>query len=112
MPIKSMTTTPAPGHLVQVCAVCGTEHTISFDRGAQKTKTGPFALSVGDTLEVKVDTGSPATVTFAGGSFPDFSAVTAAQLAAKLAASLAGVTAIDDSGGVLMESALTGTSSR
>jgi hypothetical protein len=112
MPIKSMTTTPAPGSLVQLCAVCGAEHTISFNRGGQKTKKGPFSLAVGDTLEVKVDTAAPATVTFSAGSFPDFSAVTSAQLAAKLAASLTGITASDDSGGVLIESVSTGPNSR
>ena len=90
----------------------GAEHTISFDHGAQKTKTGPFALSVGDTLEVKVDAGPPATITFTAGTFPNFSAVTAAQLAAKLAAALSGITAVDDSGGVLIESTSTGPNSR
>ena len=32
MPIKQI----AESHLVQVCAGCSAEHTISFDRGAQK----------------------------------------------------------------------------
>jgi hypothetical protein len=112
MPIKSMTTTPAPGHLVQICTVCGAENTISFDRGGQKSKTGPFSLKVGDTLSVKVDATPPATITFAAGDFTDFGNVTAAALAAKLSASLKGVIASDDFGGLLIESATTGAQSR
>jgi hypothetical protein len=112
VPIKSMTTTPAPGHMVHVCAACGAEHTIRFDRGGQKSKTGPFALELGDTLIVKVDVAPPATVTFAAGDFPDFGSVTAAQLATKLSASLSGVHTSDDAGGVLIESATTGVGSR
>lgn len=112
MPIKSITTTPAPGFMVQVCAVCGAEHKVSFGRGAQKTKKGPYALQVGDTLEVEVDGGTPQTVTFAVGDFPDFNAVTAAQLAAKLSAALTGVTAEDDGGGCLIESAATSGQSK
>ena len=110
MPIKSMTTTPAHGFLIQVCAVCGAEHKISFGRGGLKTKTGPFTLSPGDTLVVAID-GTPTTVTFRAGDFPDFSAVTSAQLAAKLSAALTGAAASDDSGGTLIESASTSPSS-
>ena len=110
MPIKSMTTTPAPGFLIQVCAVCGAEHKISFGRGGLKTKTGPFTLAPGDTLVVAID-GTPTTVTFRAGDFPDFSAVTSAQLAAKLSAALTGAAASDDSGGTLVESASTSASS-
>jgi hypothetical protein len=98
--------------MVHVCAICGAEHTIHFDRGAQKTKTGPFALGAGDTLVVEVDGGPPVTVTFTAGDFPDFGNVTSGQLAAKLNAALTGMTASDDSGGVLIESASTGPGSR
>lgn len=112
MPIKSVTTTPAPGFLIQDCVVCGTENKISFGRGAQKSKPGPFALQNGDTLDVTVDVGLPQTVTFAAGDFPDFAAVTAAQLAAKLIAALSGITASDDAGGCLIESSSTGASSK
>ena len=112
MPIKRIATNPAPGHLVHVCAVCGAEHTISFDRGAQKSKTGPIALRVGDTLIVGADVTPPATVTFAAGDFPNFGSVTAGLLAAKLQAALPGVRATDDAGGLLLESATTGETSR
>lgn len=108
MPIKSLTAT----HLVQVCAACGAEHTISFDRGAQKTKPGPFNLAVGDTLELKVDAAAPVSVTFTAGDFPDVSAVTAAELATKLAVAISGISARDDSGGCLIESASSGSASR
>lgn len=108
MPIKSLT----DSHFVQVCAVCSAEHTIAFDRAGQKTKKGPFALKIGDTLEVKVDAALPVTVTFAEGDFPDFSAVTPDQLAKKLAAAVAGIAAREDGGGSLIESATTGAASR
>jgi hypothetical protein len=104
MPIKSITTTPAPGFMTQVCAVCGAEHKISFGRGAQKAKKGPYALQVGGTLEIAVDGGAPQTVTFASGDFPDFAAVTTAQLIAKLSTALTGIVAEDDAGGCLIES--------
>jgi hypothetical protein len=112
MPIRSMTTTPAPGHLVQICAACGAEHVISFDRGAQKSRTGPFALELGDTLTVKVDTAAPVALALAPGDFLDLGSVTAAQLAAVLNASIPGIQARDDDGGVLIESATTGAGSR
>lgn len=112
MPIQRMTTTPLPGHIVHVCAVCGAEHRISLDRGAQKARTGPVALRVGDTLMVRVDTRPPETVTFAAGDFPDFARVTAAELAAKLHRALPGVLASDDADGLLLESATTGPDSR
>lgn len=111
MPIKSIAMTPAPGSMVHVCAACGAEHTVSFNRGAQKTKTGPFVLHPGDTLIVRVDGGTPATATFAAGSFPDFTQVSAAQLAAMLNADLTGVQALDDAGGVLIESVSVGAES-
>ena len=112
MPIKKISRLPDPGHLIQVCAGCGAEHTISFDRGAQKSKTGPIALTVGDTLIIGVDARPPSTVTFAAGDFPNFGRVTAGQLAAKLQAALPGMQATDDAGGLLLESATTGETSR
>jgi hypothetical protein len=112
MPIKSITTTPAPGRMVQVCAACGAEHTISLNRGAQKARTGPVALQVGDTLVVRVDAAPPATITFAAGDLPNFARVSAAQLAATLNAAIPGVQATDDAGGLLVESATTGPESR
>jgi hypothetical protein len=112
MPIKLMTTTPAPGHLVQTCAICGAENRISFDRGAQKSRTGPFQLEVGMTLTVRVDAGPPTTVTFAEGDVLNFERAQARELAAKLNRDLAGVQAVDDAGGILLESATTGDGSR
>lgn len=112
MPIKSITTTPAPGFLIQVCAACGAEHKISFGRGAQKTKKGPFVLQVGSTLEVAVDGGAPQTVAFAAGDFPDFGAVATSQLITKLATALVGIVAEDDAGGCLIESQSTSPQSK
>jgi hypothetical protein len=112
MPIKSIEANPESGRMIQICACCGAENTISFDRGAQKTKTGPFALAVGDALEVSVDDAKPVTVTFEAGDFPDFTRVTAAQLAMRMNAALSGVQATDDAGGVLIESKATGSASR
>ena len=112
MPIRSMTVTPAPGAMVQVCAVCGAEHTIAFDRGAQKAKTGAVALQPGDTLVIRVDDATPITVTFSAGDFPDFAHVTAAELADKLNAASLPLRARDDHGGLLIESATTGSASR
>src|SRR5258707_1027683 len=108
MPIKRMTVTPAPGYLLHRCAGCGAEHRISFDRAGQKAKTGPVALGVGDTLAVCIDGAAPVVLTFGRDDFPDFARVTAAQLAAKLNAALPGVQALDDAGGLLIESASTG----
>jgi hypothetical protein len=112
MPIKHIDTTAAPGHMIHICAACGAEHKISFDRGAQKTKRGPFQLRVGDTLVVRVDDAAPATATFGAADFPDFARVPAAELAAKLNTALPGIQAHDDGGGVLIESASVGAESR
>jgi hypothetical protein len=112
MPIQSMTTTPLGGHMIHLCSACGAAHTISFDRGGQKSKTGPIALEVDDTLMIRVDASPPATVSFVAGDFPDFARVTAAQLAAKLRATLPGIDARDDAGGLLIESSTTGEGSR
>jgi hypothetical protein len=98
--------------MVQVCAVCGAEHTISFDRGAQKARTGAVALELGATLVIRVDDAAPTTVTFNAGDFPDFTRVTAAELAAKLNAATSALRARDDHGGLLVESATTGEASR
>jgi hypothetical protein len=111
MPIQSVTLQPPPGHLVQRCGACGAEHRISLNRGAQKARTGPVPLQVGDTLVVAVDGGAPVTIRFAAGDFADFERVTAAQLAAKVGAALPGVDAMDDRGGLLIESQATGSES-
>jgi hypothetical protein len=111
MPIRTMTTSPSPGHLVHICAACGAEHTISFDRGAQKTRTGPFALRPGDTLVLKVDRTALTTVTFGGGDFHDPRAVSAAELAITLVRAVRGILPRDDAGGLLIESAAAGAES-
>lgn len=108
MPIKSLTDT----HFVQTCAVCGAENMIAFDRGAQKTKKAPFVLKIGDTLDIKVDAALPVTVTFAAGDFPDLGAITATDLATKLAKAISGISAREDGGGCLIESVATGAASR
>jgi hypothetical protein len=107
-----MTAVPESGFLIQACANCGAEHTISFDRGAQKSRTGPFALRPGDTLVVRIDGGQPVTAMWAAGAFPNFDDVTALQLAAVLALQLTGARIRDDAGGVLIESSTTGEKSR
>jgi hypothetical protein len=112
MPIKSMTTTPPPGHLVHSCAACGAEHRISLDRAGRKSRTGPFVLEVGSTLVVRVDDAPPTTVTFDVGDAVDFARVTAGELVTKLNATVAGVQVMDDAGGVLLESASIGEGSR
>ncbi len=115
MPIKTIDLTTAPGLLVQTCAKCGADHRISLDRGGVDTKRDPFNLPEGSTLEVRVDSeATPQTVTFAAGAFPDFAAVTAAQLRDKFNASLVGAAAsLNLSGrGVTIESDATGETSR
>lgn len=111
MPIKLISATPAPGYLIQVCAGCGSEHRISLNRGAQKAKTGPVKLQVGDTLDIRVDGQPPRTVTFTAGDFANLDQVTAAELAQKVQRDLPGVIASDDAGGLLIESATTGPAS-
>jgi len=112
MPIHTLTATPAPGRLIQVCAGCGATHTICLDRGGQKSKTGPFALEVGHTLVLAVDASAPVTLTIAASDFRELAHVTAAELAAKVNVTVPGVVATDDAGGLLLESATTGEASR
>jgi hypothetical protein len=112
MPIKHLAADAAGGSLVQTCAGCGAEHTISLNRGGHKSKTGPFALRVGDTLVVRIDDAAPQTVTVPEAAWPNLAAVTSAQLVAHLRAQLPGARVSDDAGGVLIESATTGEHSR
>ncbi len=115
MPIKTIDLTIAPGFIVQSCACCNCEHKVSLNRGGIDTTEGPFNIPTGSTLEVKVDgEATPQTVAFAAGSFPDFSAVTPAQLRDKLNASLIGATAVLNLGGdaVTIESNATGDMSK
>lgn len=112
MPIKLISASPGPGYLIQQCAGCRAEHRISLNRGAQKAKTGPIRLRAGDTLEIRVDAQPPAMVTFTAGDFADLARATAAELAPVVQRAVPGVSAADDSGGLLIESATTGPDSR
>lgn len=95
MPIKTIDVTVAPGFIIHTCACCPCEHKVKLDRGGADTKRQPFNIPVDATLEVKVDGQVvPQTVIFAAGSFPNFAAVTAAQLRDKFNASLVGATAV------------------
>ena len=112
MPIKTIDLTQPPGFLVQVCAACGVEHTITFDRGAAETKVAPFALADGATLEIAVDGASATRVTFTGKDAKSLAAVAAGELRAKLAA-VAHLTAVVSSAGtVIVESVTAGPKSR
>jgi hypothetical protein len=99
------------GMLVQRCAHCGARHAIAMNRASHKARTGPVPLREGDTLTVRVDAGAPVTVTFGAGDFPDFTQVTAAQLAHVLGARVEGLRARDDAGGLLLETATAGDAS-
>jgi hypothetical protein len=115
MPLKTIDLTTAPGFVVQTCACCHCEHRVSLDRGGTDTKEGPFNIPVGSTLDVRIDgQATPQTVTFGAGDFPDFTAVTAAQLRDKLNAVLVGATAVLNLDGhaVTIESDATGDMSR
>lgn len=115
MPIKTIDLTTPPGFIIHTCACCPCEHKIKFDRGGADTKRQPFNIPVDSTLDVKVDGEAVAqTVTFAAGSFPNFSAVTAIELRDKLNASLVGATAVLNRGdeAVTIESNTTGPNSR
>jgi hypothetical protein len=115
MPLTTIDLTTAPGFVVQTCACCHCEHRVSLDRGGTDTKEEPFAIPVGSTLDVRIDgQATPQTVTFAAGDFPDFGAVTAAQLRDKLNAVLVGATAVLNLDGhaVTIESDATGAMSK
>lgn len=112
MPIKRLSVSGAGDCvLIQRCAVCGAEHSISFDRAAAKSKTGPFVLRAGDTLAVELDGETTLTAALAADSALDFSSVTAAQLASAWQPQLPGARLRDDAGGLLMESKRTGPES-
>lgn len=100
MPIERL----MPTRIVQVCAECGANHSISLNRGAQKTKTGPFALEEGATLELSIDGAGPIRVTFRGADVRQLASVTADELAAVLTAAAPALDAREDFGGCLIES--------
>jgi phage tail-like protein len=67
-----------------------------------------FDLDDGDTLTVQVDGGADQLVTFVTGDFVDIDNATAAEVATKIDATIAGGTALDDGGRVRVESDTTG----
>jgi hypothetical protein len=112
MPLKSIDLTNAPGFLIQACVGCAGEHRINLDRGAVETKSGPFVLAAGDTLDITIDgAAAPVTVVVALGDFPDLANVIAAQLAARLASALSAATVSVEGDCVLIESKTTGPNS-
>ena len=103
MPILEADTTM----LKQECLTCGGIHTIPLRQGYSKSRKEPYALSDGDTLEVKVDGGAPQIVTLAAADFADIAAALASEVAAKLNTTLAGAAADADGGAVRIVSAST-----
>jgi hypothetical protein len=98
----------------QECVVCGSVHTIPLKQGVSKSKKEPYALLDGDTLEIKVDgAATPQVITFAADDFVTITAATAAEVVAKINASLTGAAADADNGAVRIVSASSarGTSS-
>jgi hypothetical protein len=90
--------------------VCRADHdAVDADR---RRAHSPVKFQAGDTLEVRVDSRSPVTVTFTADDFTNLTQVTAAELAAKVQRAIPGVIASDDAGGLLIESATTGPESR
>jgi hypothetical protein len=108
MPIKHAES----GHFVQRCGNCGADNKHTFNKGADKTKNGPFALVNLQTLTLKVDGGSVQTVTFITADFADINNATATEVAARINTDTTGCTASVDDDGVLIESDSTGSSSR
>jgi hypothetical protein len=103
MPILEADTTT----IKQECLTCGGIHTIPLRQGYSKSKQEPFALADGDTLELSVDGGLPQVVAFAAADFANIAAARAAEVAAKLNASIGGAAADVDGGGVRILSAST-----
>ena len=114
MPITTIDLTSFPGFLVLYCAQCKWQRKVFLNKGASETKEGPFNIAAESTIEVQVDGGSPQTVVFGAGSFPNFSAVTPSQLRDKLNANLTGVACrLDETPDVVViESSSTGANSK
>jgi hypothetical protein len=102
MPILEITNSA----IKQECIVCGAVHTIPLKQGVAKAKKGPYALSNGDTLDVKVD-GQPNSqvVPFVSGDFASIAAATAAEVAAKINSRVTGAVADVDGNAVRIVSA-------
>jgi hypothetical protein len=111
MPIKHLVADATGGTLVQTCANCGSEHTVSLNRGGLKSKTGPYSLTADVTLVVRIDRAAPQTITIPSSAFSTPTAVTAAELAQYIREQLPTARVSDDAGGVLLESATTGEKS-
>ena len=87
MPIREASTRS----LTQVCAGCGAVHTIPLRHGAAKARKGPYALTPGDTLEVRVDQDAEVQVVrLAGAQFIPGRPVPAEDVAAWLDRALDG----------------------
>jgi hypothetical protein len=108
MPIKHLVADATGGTLVQICAGCGAEHTISLNRGGLKSKTGPYSFSADVTLVVRIDRAVPQTITIRTAAFSNPAGVTAAELALHLREQLPAARVCDDAGGVLIDSATIG----
>lgn len=94
MPILEFST----DEIKQECLNCGSVHTIPLKQGVSKSKKEPYALADGDGLEVKIDgKHSPQVFTFSAGDFANIGAATAAEVVAKIGASLTGA-AVDVDG--------------
>jgi hypothetical protein len=77
------------------------------------TKVAPFALAVGQTLQVAVDGGAPQPFTVGATGFVDVTKATAAEVVTALGPSLTGVTVTaDGQNHVVLTSATRGTASR
>ena len=104
MPILEFSTTT----IKQECLACGSIHTIPLKQGTSKSKKEPYALADGDTLELKVDgQATPQVITFSADDFVNIGAATAAEVAAKINASLTGAAADVDGSAVRIVSAST-----
>jgi hypothetical protein len=108
MPIRKM----SASELVQFCPECGAEHSISLDRGAQKTKRGPFALEDGSTLDLSLDEGQALTVSLHAADFSALHNASAVELARAISAATPALVAREDFGGCLIESRKEGAASR
>jgi hypothetical protein len=102
MPILEFSTTT----IKQECLACGSIHTIPLKQGVAKSKKEPYGLADGDTLEIKVDgSPTPQVITFSADDFVNIGAATAAEVVAKINASLTGAAADVDGNAVRIVSA-------
>ena len=103
MPVLEFTSTT----IKQECANCGAVHTIPLKQGCAKSKKEPYVLSPGDTLQIKVDDGTPQVVTFATSDFASIGSAVASEVVAKLNAIVTGASAEADGAAVRLASSST-----